>query len=155
MELVVAWLCWSLHLLLVYSQRDLYEYTHQYLYTCIVIVCEHGLRIAICCALSNKELLLLLLLYIANKDIFHWNTDINISMQISCNETWSWTRLTGKTDGFISNTKHGAELGWLVKLTALSQTRLTGKTDGFISNLFYCSRLVQSWKKKEKKKQQS
>jgi hypothetical protein len=112
----------------------LYIYTHQYLYTCIVIVCEHGLRIAICCALSNKELLLLLLLYIANKDIFHWNTDINISMQISCNETWSWTRLTGKTDGFISNTKHGAELGWLVKLTALSQTRLTGKTDGFISN---------------------
>jgi hypothetical protein len=26
----------------------------------IVIVCEHGLRIVICCALSNKELLLLL-----------------------------------------------------------------------------------------------
>jgi hypothetical protein len=40
----------------------LYIYTHQYLYTCIVIVCEHGLRIVICCALSNKELLLLLLL---------------------------------------------------------------------------------------------
>lgn len=38
----------------------LYIYTHQYLYTCIVIVCEHGLRIVICCALSNKELLLLL-----------------------------------------------------------------------------------------------
>ena len=39
----------------------LYIYTHQYLYTCIVIVCEHGLRIVICCVLSNKELLLSLL----------------------------------------------------------------------------------------------
>ena len=37
----------------------LYIYMHQYLYTCIVIVCEHGLHIVICCALSNKELLLL------------------------------------------------------------------------------------------------
>jgi hypothetical protein len=36
------------------------EDPHQYLYTCIVIVCEHGLLIVICCALSNKELLLLL-----------------------------------------------------------------------------------------------
>ena len=49
----------------------LYIYTHQYLYTftCIVIVCEHGLRIVICCALSNKELLLLLLVY--NVEIIH------------------------------------------------------------------------------------
>ena len=42
----------------------LYTYTYQYLYTCIVIVCEHELRIVICCALSNKELLLLLQLVI-------------------------------------------------------------------------------------------
>ena len=64
----MAWLRWSLHPLLVYRvyrPRDLYEYTHQYLYTCIVIVCEHGLLIVNCCALSNKELLLLLLLLLS------------------------------------------------------------------------------------------
>jgi hypothetical protein len=38
---------------------------------CIVIVCEHGLRIVICCALSNKELLLLY--YIKLKGDVTWN----------------------------------------------------------------------------------
>jgi hypothetical protein len=39
--------------------KDIY-----YLYTCIVIVCEHGLRIVICCALSNKEWFYICFFYI-------------------------------------------------------------------------------------------